>query len=64
MTVFSRQYGVPGDVRSATILSAGIASTAPGKIGRAPDVDGAADLTLGDAQALDDQGPEVLGAAR
>ena len=30
---------------------------------RAPDVDGAADLAFGDAQALDDQGPQVLGAA-
>ena len=29
--VFSRQYGVPGDSRSKTIWSRGIASTAPGK---------------------------------
>ena len=64
MTVFRRQYGVPGVVRSSTILSRGIASCGLRQVLRAPDVDGAADLAFGDAQALDDEGPQVLGADR
>ena len=42
---------------------AGSPRRAVGQVVRAPDVDGAADLALGDAQALDDQVPQVLGPA-
>ena len=53
-----------GRFRSSRIWSRGIASCGLRQILRAPDVDRAADLAFGDAQALDDQVPQVLGADR